>query len=144
MPPILPPDVKAAFDAFPMPARKALLHVRKLVFETAAHQDVGNITETLKWGEPAYLTAPRIGSTVRLGWKKKQPDRGMILLNCQTTLIGDLRAAFSEMLTFEGNRAITFQLDDLPPDTVLSMCLAAALTYHRAKRHKATNPVSAE
>lgn len=143
MTPILPPDVKDAFAAFPAPARDALLRVRKLVFEAAIQHDVGALTETLKWGEPAYLTAPRIGSTIRLGWKKKQPDQGAIFLNCQTTLIGDFRVAFSDTLTFQGNRAILLKLDDLPPDAVISMCLGAALTYHRAKRQKATAAVSA-
>jgi hypothetical protein len=132
----LPQNVAAAYDAFPAPAKAALLHVRALIFETAAQQDVGQIEETLKWGEPAYLTAPRIGSTVRLGWKKKQPDHGAIFLNCQTTLIGDLRAAFGGELTFQGNRAILLPLANMPPDAVVGMCISAALTYHRAKREK--------
>lgn len=143
LPPI-PPDVANAYDAFPAPARECLMHLRGLVFVAAESLNVGELTETLKWGEPAYLTAPRIGSTIRLGWKRKQPDHAAIFLNCQTTLIGDFRTAFSDVLTFQGNRAILVPLEDQPPESVLSLCLGAALTYHRDKRPKTKPAFTAE
>ena len=63
--------VAAAYRSFPPAARRCLERIRALIFETAAALDgVGPITETLKWGEPAYLTErSRSGTTVRLGWK---------------------------------------------------------------------------
>lgn len=49
--PILPREVSRAFDAFPAPMRKRLLQVRELIFATAAaHEEVGRLSETLKWG----------------------------------------------------------------------------------------------
>jgi hypothetical protein len=46
--------VSRAFDALPAPIGKRLLQVRALIFATAAaHDEVGRLTETLKWGEPA-------------------------------------------------------------------------------------------
>jgi hypothetical protein len=62
--------VAAAFSIFPAGVRARLLEVRELIFETAADiKGVGPLTETLKWGEPAYLTqATGSGSTIRLGW----------------------------------------------------------------------------
>ena len=140
----IPPDVANAYDAFPAPARERLMHLRGLVFVVAESLNVGKLTETLKWGEPAYLTAPRIGSTIRLGWKRKQPDHAAIFLNCQTTLIGDFRATFSDELTFQGNRAILVPLETPPPDTILSLCFGAALTYHRDKRQKPRPILNAE
>ena len=64
----MPADVAAAFSGFPASVRARLLEVRDLIFETAvAIEGVGPLTETLKWGEPAYLTlATGSGSTIRL------------------------------------------------------------------------------
>ena len=55
--PPLPREVSRAFDALAAPIGRRLLQVRALIFATAAaHEQVGRLTETLKWGEPAYLT----------------------------------------------------------------------------------------
>ena len=61
----MPADVAAVFSGFPERVRRRLLEVRDLIFETAADiEGVGPLTETLKWGEPAYLTrATGSGST---------------------------------------------------------------------------------
>lgn len=49
--------------------------MRALLFEIAAATDgVGEIEETPKWGEPAYVTKNKSGSTVRMDWKQKAPD----------------------------------------------------------------------
>lgn len=42
---------------------------------------------------------------------------------------------FPHDFTFEGNRALVFDVDKAPPDGPLRECIAAALTYHvRRKR----------
>ena len=66
----LPADVAAAFATFPAAVRGRLLDVRRVIFATAEElEGVGPLTEALKWGEPAYLTAAsKSGSTIRLGW----------------------------------------------------------------------------
>ncbi len=70
--PIMNPDVAAVFNAYPPKFRRGLLALRDLILETAeATEGVGEIQETLKWGEPAYLPVKRgIGTTIRIGWKK--------------------------------------------------------------------------
>lgn len=75
--PEIPADVAVAFAAFPDPVRVQLLEVRRLIFATAAETSgVGPLTETLKWGEPAYLTEATVsGSTIRLG-PLKSPGHG--------------------------------------------------------------------
>src|SRR5262245_12932008 len=75
MPP-MPQDVQAAFDVFPPDVRHRLAEIRGMIFDLAAADPrVGAITETLKWGEPAYLTeASGSGSTIRLGWPRREPD----------------------------------------------------------------------
>ena len=61
--------VQAAFAAFPPAARSRLLDLRAMVFEVAdSLPGIGPIEESLRWGEPAYLTSSsRAGTTVRLG-----------------------------------------------------------------------------
>ena len=44
-----------------------MLQLRQRIFAVAEAEGVGSLDETLKWGEPAYLTRPRRGTTIRLG-----------------------------------------------------------------------------
>jgi hypothetical protein len=134
--PSLPPAVEAVFASYPPAVRRKLMAVRRLIFATAAATEgVGPLTETLKWGEPAYLTdASKSGSTIRLGWKAKAPERYALLVHCQTTLVDSYRTLFADELSFEGNRAIVFQVADPLPEGPLGACIAMALTYHRTKR----------
>lgn len=130
------PAAAAVFQSYPPAIAKRLLVVRELIFETAsATPGVGAIEETLKWGEPAYLTAQtRSGSTVRIGWKKSAPSRYAIYFHCQTDLVERFREAFPSEFKFEGNRALVLEEGDPPPLEALSVCLAEALTYHLRKR----------
>ena len=53
----IPKEVQQVFDTYPAKARKHLTKIRKLILDCAAADDtIGELTETLKWGEPAYLT----------------------------------------------------------------------------------------
>ena len=134
--PPIPGAVAAAFEALSEPARIQLLHVRRLIFEVAEETPgVGPLTETLKWGEPAYLTAAtRSGSTIRLGVLKSQENTAAILFNCRTTLVETFRAHFPDAFAYQGNRAILV-LPSLPlQKPALAMCLAMALTYHHRLR----------
>ena len=134
--PPLPTAVKAAFDAFPEPARATLLNVRSLIFQTAASNPAaGPLTETLKWGEPAYLTEEtKSGSTIRIGWKPANPDHGALFFNCKTTLVNTMRDIYPDTFTYQGTRAVLFRLDQPLPNDALAHCIEMALTYHRNKR----------
>jgi hypothetical protein len=134
------PSVAAAFSAFPSPARERLAEARALILATAAATSgVGPLTETLKWGEPAYLTeASKSGSAIRLGVTKSEPRRCAIYLNCKTTLIEEYRAAFADVLAFEGNRAVLLDPTRPLPEQALVQVFAMALTYHRGNRHAPT------
>ena len=136
--PPMPPEVAAAFEAFAPATRERLEQLRELIFDTAvATPGVGALTETLKWGEPAYLTqAARSGSTIRLGATRRGPARCAIYLNCKTTLVEEYRAAFGDNFAFEGNRAVLIDPAEPLPTTALAHAIAMALTYHRRK-HKA-------
>ncbi|MEP4475000.1 MAG: DUF1801 domain-containing protein, partial [Lentilitoribacter sp.] len=50
-------QVRKAYDRFDALVAKRLLEIRLLILELAEQDDqIGAITETLKWGEPSYLT----------------------------------------------------------------------------------------
>lgn len=131
--PPLPAAIAQALSRHPDPVRSRLLDIRRMIFLVGAQtRGVGPLTETLKWGEPAYLTeVTRSGSTIRLGAPRSAPERCAVLFNCRTTLVETFRAHFSGDFAFEGNRALLLPVAGPLPDEPLTLCLRAALTYHR-------------
>jgi Domain of unknown function (DU1801) len=125
-------DVAEVFKRYPKHIYRQLMFLRQLVLETAAeHDDVGELEETLKWGEPSYLA--KSGSTIRMDWKQSTPEQYALYFHCKTRLIDTFREIYSDQLKFEGNRAIVFQLsDDIPVDE-LKHCIYLSLTYHQKK-----------
>ena len=68
------PEVARVFDGYPEPMRKKMMRLRQLVLDTASETEgVDAPEETLKWGEPSYLT--KDGSTIRMDWKARASDR---------------------------------------------------------------------
>jgi Domain of unknown function (DU1801) len=112
-----------------------MLELRELIFDTArALPAVGELEETLKWGEPAYITSQaKSGSLVRLGWKVKDPANIRVLFHCQTNLVETFRTLFADELVFEGNRAIVLKVNEPLPKPALRLCIEAALTYRLSK-----------
>ena len=108
------PDVTAVFDAYPDRIRSKLMYLRKLILETATKSElVGEIEETLKWGEPSYLTPKtKSGSTVRIDWKESYPDHYSIYFKCTANLIPAFKEKYPEKFNFGGDRSIDFQIDD--------------------------------
>ncbi len=123
--------VQAVFDSYPPAFRKKPLAPRQLILDTAASmQGVGELEETLKWGEPAYVTTQtKSDSTVRID-RVRDLDRYAIYSNCNTTLVDTFRSMFPHAFQFEGNRALVFSLNDTLPTKELEFCVAMTLTYH--------------
>lgn len=138
MTPFLNTTVKAVFDEYPLEIRGKMLVLREAIFAVAVSEGVGELEETLKWGEPAYITAETgCGSTIRMAWKKDKPAQYAMYFICTTNLVETFRTLLPHQFTYEGNRAIVFQeTEDVDMDS-LSLCIALALTYHRNKgRHQ--------
>ena len=131
--------VAKTFETYPPNMRRRLLALRDLILATAASTPgVGKLEETLKWGEPAYVTSQtKAGSTLRIAWKKSAPLHYAMYFNCQTNLVETFSTLFPKEFTFEGNRAIVFGESDQVPTDSLSFCIGAALTYHLNKHSKA-------
>ncbi|MFC0010701.1 DUF1801 domain-containing protein [Devosia nitrariae] len=112
-----------------------MLEIREIIFMVATETDeVGPLTETLKWDEAAYLTeASKSGTTIRLGTTRSAPEECAVLFNCKTMLIETFRTYFADDFAFEDNRALIVPTSQPLPREPLILCLRAALTYHRWK-----------
>jgi Domain of unknown function (DU1801) len=132
-------EVEAVFDAYPRPLKARLLALRRLILQTAkATAGVGTLQETLKWGQPSYLTAEtKSGSTIRIDQVKSAANQYAIYFHCQTDLVETFRELYPTQFRYGGNRCILFDAADKPPDAALRHCVALALTYHLNKRKTA-------
>ncbi len=129
-------DVAQVFASYPAPVRKRLQQLRRLIFATAARTDgVGEIEETLRWGQPSYLTsATGSGTTIRIAWQSSRPEQYGMFVHCQTTLMGTFRALYPDGFDFDGNRAIWFSPQQELPEEALAHLIELALTYHLDKK----------
>ncbi len=123
--------VKDRFDEYPENARVRLEELRNLVFQVASELKLGEVDETLKWGEPSYSV--KTGSPLRMEWKLKSPNNYYLFFNCQTKLVDTFRELYGDELVFQVNRAIVLTLSKPLPETVIKSCLELALTYHQRK-----------
>ncbi len=127
--------VAEAFDRFPGQFQEGLLRLRQLIFDVAEHTEgVGCLEETLKWGQPSYLTPEtRSGSTLRLGVTKNQRYFGLYV-HCQTNILSSFRDRFPRDFRYEGERAILFEEGEDLQAEKLSLCITHGLTYHQKNR----------
>lgn len=124
--------VSEVFKKYPEPMGKKLHYLRQLILETAAETEgIDQLEETLKWGEPSYLT--KSGSTIRINCKKSDPKQYAIYFNCKTSLVETYRELYGDTFSFEDNRAIVFNANDTIPIEELKHCIFLALTYHNRK-----------
>jgi hypothetical protein len=130
------PAVDAVFSTYPTALRAKLLALRRLILDTAAATEgVGELEETLKWGQPSYLTSKtKSGSTIRLGEVKAGTSQYAMYVHCQTDLVATFRELYPREMTYGDNRSIIFDADDDIPEAALRHCVALALTYHLNKR----------
>lgn len=126
------PKVEQVFNKYPDSVRSKLKHLRNLVLETANEiEGLNHLEETLKWGEPSYLT--RHGSTLRMDWKQKEPNQYAMYFKCTSKLVPTFKLIYKDIFNFEGNRAIVFGLADKIPEKELKNCIKTTLTYHIIK-----------
>src|SRR5437899_4425114 len=98
------PAVDAVFNAYPKPIKARLLALRRLIFDTAkATKGVGRLEETLKWGQPSYLTAEtKSGSTIRIDQVKTAANQYAVYFHCQTNLVATFRELYPKEFSFGG------------------------------------------
>ena len=131
-------EVKEIFDNYPLKIKHKLMFLRSIIFETALKTNgVGAITETLKWGEPSYITQEtNSGSTIRIDWKQSTPGQYAMYFNCKTDLVDSFKEIYGDLFHYEGNRSIIFRINSAIPRNEISHCISMALTYHLNKNKK--------
>ncbi|PIF06299.1 MAG: hypothetical protein CSA36_02085 [Draconibacterium sp.] len=129
---ITSPEFEVKFTTYPDFVRDKLKRLRALVIETAKEiPEITSLEETLKWGEPSFLT--KTGSTLRMDWKKKTPNQYQMYFQCSSRLVETFKLVFGALFEYEKNRAIIFQLDQEIPVAELKKCIKAALMYRKVK-----------
>ena len=132
--------VAEVFANYPAAVRPKLLKLRELIFQTAARDPaIGLLEETLKWGQPSYLTTEtKSGSTIRLDALRGKRDGYALYFHCQTNLVEEFRKRFRGKFSYEGNRALLFSTAIPIATKDVCECISAALTYHLDKRPRRT------
>jgi hypothetical protein len=124
-------EVAAIFDNSPKKVRDGLMNLRQLIFDTAKSiKEVGELEETLKWGQPSYLTTKsKSGSMIRIDKLKNKDNKYAIYFLCQTTLVESFKEMFGDKFVYEGSRAIHLDANDKIPIDEMKQCISMALTY---------------
>jgi hypothetical protein len=125
------------FRGYPASLRRKLMALRELIFDVAGTvEGVGPLTETLKWGQPSYLTQESgSGSTVRID-RLKKGDGYAVYFHCQSGLVDEFRRLYPETFHYEGKRAILFDDGERVPVRALNHCIGLALTHHLRKKSR--------
>lgn len=123
--------VDQLLDGYPKIATHKLRELRSLIIQTAEELGVNKLMETTKWNEPSYVT--KKGSTIRMDWKEKTPDKFYLFFICSTELVNTFKLMVGDELLFEGNRAIVLDINEPVPAAILKRCIALALKYHEVK-----------
>ena len=126
------PDFENRIQNYPLDIKEKMQGLRTLVVEAASEvEGITHLEETLKWGEPSFVT--KQGSTLRMDWKTKSPNQYAFYFQCTTKLVHTFRLVFANTFAFEGNRAILLPIDAALPTEELKACIQAALNYHKVK-----------
>lgn len=130
------PVVKSVFDNYPSSIKEKLFALRQLIFDVAESADgVGELTETLRWGDPSYLTnQTKSGSIIRINSIKPSETDYAIYFHCQTQLVSTFRQLYPGKFNFIGNRCMRFKQDDVVSVKELKHCIELALTYNLNKK----------
>ncbi|SDW21911.1 hypothetical protein [Litoreibacter albidus] len=127
----IPDAIFQVFASMPADVATTLRAARlDILRAAAASNEVGQLDETMKWGEPAYLTcAPKTGTTLRLGLIGGQ---AAVMVPCSTAIIDDARAIFGPLPELSGKRGLVLG----GQRQVFNYVVDAALHYHLRKRVK--------
>ena len=126
-------DVEEVFAGYSEPVRAALMKLRALIFEMASKEGVGRIEETLKWGQPSYLTPEtKSCTTIRIHEDNKYDGDFALYVSCKTSLVEEWRQVYPTLM-FGGNRSVHFSLKGEFPIDAVRHCISMALNYHSRK-----------
>ncbi len=124
-------EVARIFANYQKPIQQRLLELRELILDVAKKTNgVGKLTETLKWGQPSYLTSEtKSGTTIRIDKDNKFDRDYALYVNCKTSLIEHWREIYPE-LKYDKTRSVHFSANQPLPIAKIRHIIAMALTYH--------------
>ena len=123
---------------WPEPAQRTLWYCRAVFHDIAAKAEIGPLDETLKWGQPSWRPyEPRTGSTLRMDWDLKFPNRLSLFVDCKTHLAARMRDLYPDLPENDGRRHLAIALDAPLPEQALAHLADMTFTYHRAKLKQA-------
>jgi len=130
----LPAEVEAAITGYPDAVQERLLELRGLVLDVAAATPAaGRVEETLRWGQPSFVTEPRTGTTVRID-RVRGTDDVAVFTHCRTPLVDECRAAHGDLFDYDGTRGVILRAGRAVPVAELGEHVRAALTYRLRPR----------
>lgn len=126
---------KKAVQGYPTDVIETLLHLKGIIFEQAGlNKKIGDIEESLKWGQLSYVSKNRSGTPIRLGIEKKAPNSLGLYVHCSTTVIGDVKHIYGNKFRYDGNRALLFDYTKTIPEKEIRHVIDMILSYHTNKR----------
>ncbi len=120
---------------YSLPVQKTLRALRQLVLKTAMqHEDIGPITQELRWGQFSFLTLEtRSGTTIRIDGKRAEAHKAAMYFHCQSGLINHFKELYGDQLTYEGKRALVFDARASLAEDIIRHCILLALAHHLRK-----------
>ncbi|MBM2291242.1 DUF1801 domain-containing protein [Sulfitobacter pseudonitzschiae] len=116
---------------WPAAARARFDSLRAAILSAAHDASVGPVTESLKWGQPAWRPAtPRSGSTLRLNWSPEVPEVLTLYVDCKTDLAQRMVSLYPD-LPNDGRRALALPLEGPAVTEAVAHLAAMTFTYHR-------------
>lgn len=124
-------DVEFKLASYPSHISPLIFDLRELIQSVALELNLGEVEESLKWGELSYSVAA--GSPVRIDWKKKSPVKYSLFFNCNTKLVATFRELYRTELSFQGNREIELNVGEDIPRNAIRHCVELAFQYQKVK-----------
>ena len=126
--PLSPRSVSDVVANWPKDAQRRFQQLCAVVHEVAAGDPrVAPLTETLKWGEPSFLT--KTGTTLRIAWKAKTPDEIGLFVIFRTDLLDQTRSLYPDAFRYEGTRALFLSLAAPIPEQAVAHLASRTQTY---------------
>ena len=118
-------------DHYTVELKDKFLYLKSLIYEQAAlNPKIGEIEESLKWGQLSYVSKNRSGTPIRLGIERKMPGYFGLYVNCSTTVINDAKHIYGDKFQYDGNRGLMFKSDDQLPEKEIRHIIDIILCHH--------------
>ena len=124
-------DVEAKILSYPAEVSDKLMQIRQLINIVAKENNITDLQETFKWGQPSYIC--KTGSTLRIDYAINSNKPIAIYLNCKTRLGEVIKEVYGDFFIYESNRTILFSSKEALPAAEIKQIIKMVLKYHELK-----------